>query len=210
MDQYLNRILTLGVLALLLGTGRISAQKIIMRNFTHRFENVCYTGNVRCMNTRVIIRSTLKVYPPEGAILNRYAGEVSLTTMESFSIPENMNMDVFWDAMLAKQYLTVAQGYFHTGTRYCAVNTPAHRDMLKESERFYGKGKELFIKTGKASAGQSIDSLLSLIEQIQTNTDWDLAAKQFESYYSMNYDLMKACIRLDDGVEDNYKCITIK
>ena len=54
----------------------------------------------------------LQVTTPKGAALDRYVEPVTLTVMESFSIPDGLDEVFLWDAMLAKQYLTIAQGYF--------------------------------------------------------------------------------------------------
>lgn len=96
-------------------------------------------------------------------------------------------MSVLVGAMLAKQYLTIAQGYFQTGTRYCAVNTAAHGRMLDESKKYYQKGKELFLKLGNDASASEVDRLLTLIEAIRTNADYGLAKLQFDEYYSINY-----------------------
>ena len=128
----------------------------------------------------------------------------------SFSIPDGLDEVFLWDAMLAKQYLTIAQGYFQTGTRYCAVNTAAHGRMLDESKKYYQKGKELFLKLGNDASASEVDRLLTLIEAIRTNADYGLAKLQFDEYYSINYKIMKSCICLEDGFDDQYKCVTLK
>ena len=190
MCQNLNRTIKTGLFLIAWLPTLLFGQDLVMRDFSYRLGQVTYIGKVRCMGSRVIIRSSLQVTTPKGAVLDRYVEPVTLTVMESFSIPDGLDEVFLWDAMLAKQYLTIAQGYFQTGTRYCAVNTAAHG--------------------GNDASASEVDRLLTLIEAIRTNADYGLAKLQFDEYYSINYKIMKSCICLEDGFDDQYKCVTLK
>lgn len=187
----------------------LMAQGIVSRDFSIKNGEVSYTGKIRCMDSKVIIRSTLKVTPPKGAALDRYAEEVSLATMESFNLPAGLEQSVFWEAMLAKQFLTVGQAYFQTGTRYCAVNSRAHTSMLDKAQHYFIKAKQIFSSGGNLEAADQVNELLALLEMIRTNTDRDAAQRQFDRYYRLTNGLMKACICLGENYDAQYKCVTL-
>ena len=110
MCQNLNRTIKTGLFLIAWLPTLLFGQDLVMRDFSYRLGQVTYIGKVRCMGSRVIIRSSLQVTTPKGAALDRYVEPVTLTVMESFSIPDGLDEVFLWDAMLAKQYLTIAQG----------------------------------------------------------------------------------------------------
>lgn len=210
MKQNLNHSIRFMLAAILLLPATLSAQSIVSRDFSYKFEQVFYVGKIRCMDSRVIIRSVLKMTPPKGAVLGRYAKQISVSTMESFLTPPILDDLLLWDAMLAKQYITVAQAYFQSGTRYCAVNTGVHTDMLKKSQRYYKKSRDIFMKNGNNNAANKVDQLVSLIDSIKTNIDPVAADDQFEKYYDLNNSLIQTCVKLGKDSDEQYKCITLQ
>lgn len=210
MKQNLNLSIRFMLAAILLLPATLLAQSVVSRDFSYKFEQVSYIGKIRCMDSRVIIRSVLKITPPKGAVLGRYAKQISVSTMESFLTPPILDDSLLWDAMLAKQYITVAQGYFQNGTRYCAVNTGSHKDMLKESQRYYKKSHGFFMKNGNHIAANKVDRLISLIDSIKTNIDPLEANDQFEKYYDLNNSLIQTCVKLGKDYDEQYKCVTLQ
>lgn len=208
MNRNLN-IIQLALVVIMLLPSFVLAQNVVSRDFSHKYGQVSYIGKTRRMDSRVIIRSSLKLLPPKDATLGRYASQVSVGTIESFVVPAHIEESFLWDAMLAKQYLTVAQGYFQLATRYCAVNSPAHMRLLTESQCFYQKCASIFEKYGNNPAKEEIRRLVELIDSIMKNVESEIADVQFEQYYELYNKLFQTTVRLGDGMDEQYKCIVL-
>lgn len=183
-------------------------QSVQSKQFSHNYGHVCYKGVTRCSTDRVIIESTLQLFPPKPHDAENVADKVKLSVIESFRIPEGLQPELFWDAMTAKQLLTVAQGYFLLATRYYAVQSPKHKAFLSMTRKCFLRARKIFLAHDNSQAANDIDRAAILVDGIMQNTDSSVADRQFSDFYVLYDNLVQTCVQFDDN-DCGYRSVAI-